>query len=42
MPGVDLAEVRDDMTAAAPCLYLNGDAWWWYSAVGQVTGPRTS
>lgn len=36
MPGVDLAAVRDDLTAEAPCVYLNGSAWWWTSAVGML------
>src|SRR5688500_14580702 len=39
MPGVELIRVRDDITAEAPCLYVNGGAWWWPDAVGQVAGP---
>lgn len=38
MPGVDLTRVRDDPSAAAPCLRVNGLAWWWNDAVGQVAG----
>jgi hypothetical protein len=33
MPGVELTRLRDDITAAAPCLYLNGNAYWWNDAV---------
>ena len=36
IPGTDLAALRDDLTAAAPCLYVNGRAWWWADAVGAV------
>jgi hypothetical protein len=39
MPGVELTRVRDDITAHAPCLYLNGSAWWWNDAVGLVASP---
>jgi hypothetical protein len=38
MPGVELCLVRDDLTAIAPCLYVNGGAWWWNDAVGLVAG----
>lgn len=38
MPGVELAALRDDLTASAPCLYVNGNAWWWNGAVDQVAG----
>ncbi|GAB2600773.1 hypothetical protein Aab01nite_64720 [Paractinoplanes abujensis] len=38
MPGVDLALIRDDITAQAPCLYVNGNAWWWNGAVDSVAG----
>jgi hypothetical protein len=38
MPGVELGLVRDDLTAAAPCLYVNGEPWWWNDAVGCVAG----
>ncbi|MEU7906355.1 hypothetical protein [Actinoplanes sp. NPDC049118] len=34
MPGVELTRIRDDISAQAPCLYLNGGAWWWPDAVG--------
>ena len=34
VPGVELTALRDDVTAQAPCLYLNGGAWWWNDAVG--------
>jgi hypothetical protein len=36
LPGVELRLLRDDITAAAPCLYVNGNAWWWDAAVGSV------
>jgi hypothetical protein len=38
MPGTDLSAVRDDITAQAPCLYINGNAWWWKDAVAMVAG----
>ena len=38
MPGVGLPRVRDDLTAAAPCLYVDGEAWWWNDAVYMVAG----
>jgi hypothetical protein len=33
VPGVELTRVRDDLSARAPCLYVNGGAWWWNDAV---------
>ncbi|MEV4705483.1 hypothetical protein [Actinoplanes sp. NPDC049316] len=36
MPGLRVELMRDDITAAAPCLYVNGTAWWWTTAVGMV------
>ncbi len=36
IPGVDLPQMRDDITAQAPCLYVNGTAWWWNDAVNTV------
>ncbi|WP_199512187.1 hypothetical protein [Nucisporomicrobium flavum] len=39
MPGVEVTRVRDDLTASAPCLYLNGGAWWWRDAVGLLVSP---
>ena len=36
MPGVGLTLIRDDITAEAPCLYVNGNAWWWDGAVDSV------
>jgi hypothetical protein len=36
MPGVELMRVRDDLTSNAPCLYVNGSAWWWQSALALV------
>jgi hypothetical protein len=36
MPGVELARVRDDITAQAPCLWVNDNAWWWNDAVGMA------
>ena len=36
MPGVSLTLLRDDITAQAPCLYINGNAWWWDGAIDQV------
>ncbi|GII22554.1 hypothetical protein Pme01_21510 [Planosporangium mesophilum] len=38
MPGVDLQRVRDDLTVAAPCLYVDDEPWWWPSAVTQAVG----
>ena len=35
IPGVPLTVVRD-LTALAPCLYVNGLAWWWNEAVGRI------
>jgi hypothetical protein len=34
MPGAELIRVRDDLTAQAPVLYVNGGAWWWNDAMG--------
>ncbi len=36
MPGTDITGIRDDITAAAPCLYLNGHAYWWNDAVART------
>ncbi|MEV4703053.1 hypothetical protein [Actinoplanes sp. NPDC049316] len=36
LPGVDVARLRDDLTAQAPCLYVNGTAYWWDAAVARV------
>ena len=36
MPGTALARLRDDLTAEAPCLYVNGNAYWWDAAVSRV------
>ncbi len=36
IPGVPLEQARDDLTALAPCLYVNGLAWWWNDAVSRV------
>jgi len=36
MPGAELARLRDDLTAEAPCLYVNGNAYWWDAAVARV------
>ncbi|MBM2618390.1 hypothetical protein JIG36_22785 [Actinoplanes sp. LDG1-06] len=38
MPGAELTALRDDITAQAPCLYVNGAAWWWAGAVDSVAG----
>jgi hypothetical protein len=35
MPGAPLSRVRDDLSAAAPCIYVAGNPWWWNDAVGQ-------
>jgi hypothetical protein len=40
MPGVELTRLRDDITAAAPCLYLNGHAYWWNDAVARRRRPH--
>jgi hypothetical protein len=37
MPGTELIRARDDITAQAPCLYVNGGAWWWKDALGMIT-----
>ncbi|WP_433531272.1 hypothetical protein ACQPYA_03955 [Micromonospora sp. CA-263727] len=42
MPGADLARVRDDLTASAPCLVVNGQAWWWHDATGQAAAAITT
>ncbi len=42
MPGVDLAKVRDDLSATAPCVLVNGHAWWWNDAVGQAVHATTA
>lgn len=40
MPGVELAEVQR-LGATAPCLVVNGEFWWWRSAVySAVPLPR--
>lgn len=39
MPGAELMRVRDDITAQAPVLYLNGGGWWWSDAVGLLASP---
>jgi hypothetical protein len=36
MPGADVSRLRDDLTAEAPCLYVNGNAYWWDAAVARV------
>ncbi|AGL14290.1 hypothetical protein [Actinoplanes sp. N902-109] len=36
MPGVELSRLRDDISAQAPCLYVNGTACWWNDAVARV------
>ncbi len=36
VPGVPLERARDDLTALAPCFYVNGLAWWWNDAVSRV------
>ena len=36
LPGTGLARLRDDLTAEAPCLYVNGNAYWWDAAVARV------
>jgi hypothetical protein len=33
MPGAELDRVRA-LSATAPCLFVNGAAWWWNDAVG--------
>jgi hypothetical protein len=42
MPGTELHLIRDDITAASPCLYVNGHAWWWNDAVGAVAAEGRS
>lgn len=41
IPGVPLSAMRDDITASAPCLYINGSAWWWPAAVGILAAEGT-
>jgi hypothetical protein len=36
IPGVPLPEIRDDLTAQAPCLYVGAEAAWWSDAVGSL------
>ncbi|MEV4708680.1 hypothetical protein [Actinoplanes sp. NPDC049316] len=36
IPGVELARMRDDLSTAAPCLYVNANPWGWDAAVGSV------
>lgn len=36
MPGVELTRLRDDLTAQAPCVRVNGLMWWWRDAVGSA------
>jgi hypothetical protein len=38
MPGVEIAQVRDDLSSQAPCLYVGDNAWWWSDAVAQAAG----
>lgn len=38
MPGAPLAAVRDDRSQTAPCLTVNGEWWWWPSAVTMAAG----
>jgi hypothetical protein len=42
MPGVELAKMRDDMSASAPRIIIGGNPWWWPSAVGQVAAAATA
>jgi hypothetical protein len=42
MPGVDLVRVRDDLSAEAPCLKINGDWWWWNGAVDAAVPAAAS
>lgn len=42
IPGVPLPAVRDDITASAPCLYINGHAWWWPAAIGILAAEGTT
>ena len=36
IPGVELIRMRDDLSAAAPCLYVNTIPWGWDAAIGSV------
>ena len=36
IPGVELARMRDDLSATAPRLYVNANPWGWDAAVGSV------
>jgi hypothetical protein len=42
MPGVDLALIRDDLSAEAPCVKVNGDWWWWNGAVDAAVPAEAS
>ncbi|GAB1692624.1 hypothetical protein KRM28CT15_44270 [Krasilnikovia sp. M28-CT-15] len=39
MPGVELPRLRDDITAHAPCLYLDGGSWRWSDALRLLASP---
>jgi hypothetical protein len=41
IPGVPLPQIRDDITAEAPCVYINGGAWWWPAAIGILAAEGT-
>lgn len=36
IPGVELASLRDDLSTAAPCLYVHDHPWAWNAAVASV------
>ncbi|WP_203841817.1 hypothetical protein [Winogradskya humida] len=36
IPGVEVARMRDDMSAHAPCLYVDGIPAWWGTAIGSL------
>jgi hypothetical protein len=42
MPGVDLALVRDDLSAEAPCMKIGSDWWWWNGAVDAAVPAEAS
>ena len=41
MPGADITQVRDDLSAHAYCIRVGDGNWWWNDAVGMVIAhPR--
>jgi hypothetical protein len=36
MPGLAIEAIRDDLRASAPCIFVDGQPWWWNDAAGQT------